>query len=142
MESDFLSLALSKYFSKISLLFSKFITSLASQPVHTVGVSELLGNNDSFRENTMNSGLRYDDLMKSPRKSRWGKDKYDLTSQLPKEVMESGRNLENSSDILEKYLDNAISRFDHNESAGSVISKASIQLGALLSITFGSFIHF
>lgn len=82
------------------------ITSLASQPVHTVGVSELLGNNDSFRENTMNSGLTYDDLMKSPRKSRRCKDKYDLTSQLPKEVMESGRNLENSSDILEKYLDN------------------------------------
>lgn len=80
------------------------ITSLVSQPVYGVGVSELLGN-DSFRD-TSAQGLRYDDLMKSPRKSRRGKDKYDLTSQLPKEVMESGKKL-NSSDILEQYLDNA-----------------------------------
>ncbi|OPL32699.1 hypothetical protein AM593_09009, partial [Mytilus galloprovincialis] len=58
------------------------ITSLVSQPVYGVGVSELL--------DTSAQGLRYDDLMKSPRKSRRGNDKYDLTSQLPREVMESG----------------------------------------------------
>lgn len=84
------------------------ITSLASQPMHTVGVSELLGNYDSNRDKTMTSlpGLKYEDLMKSPRKSRSVKDKYDLTSQLPREVLESGKKL-NSSDILEQYLDNA-----------------------------------
>lgn len=83
------------------------ITSLVSQPVYGVGVSELLGN-DSFKD-TSAQGLRYDDLMKSPRKSRRGNDKYDLTSQLPREVMESGKKL-NSSDILEQYLDNASDR--------------------------------
>lgn len=76
------------------------ITSLAT---HNVGVSELLGNDTV----TSARGLKYDDLMKSPQNSRRGRgrDKFDLTSQLPREVMESGKNVNKSNDILEQYMD-------------------------------------
>lgn len=72
------------------------VTSMVS---HNVGVSELLGND------TMTSArdLKYDDLLRSPQKRGRGRDKYDLTSQLPREVRESGKN--SSKDIIGQIMD-------------------------------------